>query len=471
MIVPENEKDFNLLEKEIFRRCCQLGCELLKDILEKWDVKLMAERDRMEYRHKGQKKTVIKTVMGEVEYSRAIYETRMEEGAKKFVYLLDEAMGKEGSGFMSSLLSMQIAKASCEGTYRSAARSVSELTGQAISHTAAWNVVQALGERLGAREKGAAARAAAGQGAGELEAKLLFEEQDGIWLKLQGVSRKKHGPSKEMKVAIAYDGAEQAGKNRYTLTNKVACANFEGINDFVKRKEGAIASVYNTDEIEMRFLCGDGAPWVRQSQADDTVHFQLDQFHRNKAVLQYVTNPDAKKVIMKLLYEKEIGLLFAAIEGYAQLSQDEKERKNYLQLLGYLKNNEDGLVPCHRRGLELPEPPGGKVYRHMGAMESNVFTIIGNRMKGRRACWGIGGGNNLARLLCLKHTGRLYGNIYNLAPIALPERFAAEMPVQLSAAKTPGHAGKGYDGFHKMSVPPGMKWLKDLSSLRSLADI
>lgn len=33
-------------------------------------------------------------------------------------------------------------------------------------------------------------------------------------------------------------------------------------------------------------------------------------------------------------------------------------------------------------------------------MESNVFTLIGNRMKGRRACWSIDGGNNLAALLC-----------------------------------------------------------------------
>lgn len=35
-------------------------------------------------------------------------------------------------------------------------------------------------------------------------------------------------------------------------------------------------------------------------------------------------------------------------------------------------------------------------------MEGNVFTIIGIRMKGRRACWSIDGGNRIATLLC-KH--------------------------------------------------------------------
>ena len=55
---------------------------------------------------------------------------------------------------MSGLLSEMIAKAACEGSYRAAARSVSEMTGQTISHTAAWNVVEQLGERIDVQETG-----------------------------------------------------------------------------------------------------------------------------------------------------------------------------------------------------------------------------------------------------------------------------------------------------------------------------
>lgn len=471
MIIEENRIEFNSLEKKIYQHTCRLGCELMRAALEGWDSELARKRDRGQYRNKGKRKTVIKTIMGELEYERTVYEVVSEGGTKSYVYLLDEAMGKVGSGFMSGMLSEQIVQASCENTYRGAARVVSEMTGQRISHTAAWNVVQALGGRLDEVEKQEAKLAAKGGGRGEVEAKLLFEEQDGIWLKLQGKSRKAYGPSKEMKLAIAYDGAVKVGKKRYELTNKVACANFEGIESFVKRKEGVIASVYNTDEIEMRLLGGDGAGWVRRSQTDETVHFQLDQFHRNKAVLQYVADPDARKVIMKLLYEKEIGLLFAAIEGYAELSEDTKEQENYLKLLKYFQNNQDGLVPCHQRGLELPGSPEGCTYRHLGAMESNIFTILGNRMKGRRACWSIKGGDNLARLLCLKFTGRLSNKTHNLTSCTLPRHYADEVPLQLSAAKSPAHEGKGYAGLHQMRIPSKMKWLKDLSSLRSFADI
>jgi len=471
MIVTEKELDFNHLEKEIFNKYCQLGCEEIKIKLELWDTELAQSRDRSLYRHKGKRKTVIKTIMGEVEYERAVYEVRQEDGTKSFVYLLDEAMGKSGSGFISSLLSEQIVKACCESSYHNAARTVNELTGQRISHTTAWNVVQSVGERLNEKEQQLSKLAKAEKGTGKIEAKLLFEEQDGIWLNLQGKSRKKHGSGKEMKLAIAYDGAKKAGKNRYELTNKVACANFESIEDFVKRKEGVIASVYNIDEIEMRILGGDGASWIRRSQTDETVHFQLDQFHRNRAILQYVSDIDKRKVIMKLLYEKEIELLLAAIEAFAKLSEDEKERENYLQLLNYFQNNKDGLVPYHRQNLDLPEPPEGKVYRHLGAMESNVFTIIGNRMKGRRACWSVDGGNNLARLLCLKYTNRLSDTLQNLSSSVLPERYDEEVILKLSAAKVPLREGKGYNGFHQMQIPSKMKWLKDLASPRSLVDI
>jgi hypothetical protein len=431
----------------------------------------MLDRDRLAYRHKGLKRTVYKTIMGEVEYKRAIYETKDTEGKKCFVYLLDEALGLDNIGFISALLSEQIVEACCGSTFREAARAVSELTGQTISHTAAWSVVQQVGERIDKQEQHAAKLAETYQGEGTLEAKLLFEEQDGIWLNLQGKSREENGSSKEMKLAIAYDGAREVGTDRYELTNKIACANFEGINDFVKRKEGVIGSVYNVDEIEMRVLGGDGAKWVRRSQTDETVYFQLDPFHRNKAVLRYVCDPDARKVIMKLLYDKEIPLLIAAIEGYAKLSQEKKERDNYLKLLEYFQNNQDGLVPYYRQGFELPEAPEGIEYRRLGTAESNVFTIIGNRMKGRRASWSINGGNNMARILCLKITNRLSDALQKLTSFVLPERYAEEVQVQLSAAKAPLYDGKGYDGFKQMSIPPSMKWMKDIAAMQPFSEL
>jgi len=470
MIVAEKAVDFKSLEKEIFKLVCEWGCELLKQALVHYDNVLMLERDRTVYRHKGQRKTAVKTVMGTVEYSRSVYQQKNEDGTKSCVFLLDEALGKEGSGLMSGNLAEMVTFAACESSYRSAARAVSEMTGQTISHQAAWGVVQELGERVGTQEEQSAQLAAAHKGVGKLERAVLFEEQDGVWLPLQGKSRKKHGPKREMKLAIAYDGAKKTGKKRYELTNKVVCANFETAGKFQRRKEGAIAGVYNVDEIETRLLNGDGAEWIKSAIADDATHFQLDPYHRNKAVLQYVSDPDARKNIFKLLYFKQIDLLLDVIEAYSNSTMDEKERDNFLTLLTYFKNNKDGLTPCHRQGLDLPEPPPGIEYRRMGCMESNIFTIIGNRMKGRRALWSIEGGNNLARLLCLKATKKLSETLQNLTTIALPEKYTEEIRV-LTPSKVAKTVGKGYNGFNRAApcpATPEYKWLRGIGSLRPL---
>ena len=469
MIVTEKRLYFNSFEQKVFAACCAAGCEAIKAQLEGWDRELAAMRDRSVYRHKGRRKTVLKTVMGEVEYERTVYEQKKEDGTKSFVYLLDKAIGKNGSGFMSGMLSAQIAEAACAGTYRRTAQSVSEMTGQAISHTAAWNVVQELGGRIDAQEKGAAALAAQSKGSGELESKMLFEEQDGVWLHLQGESREEHGKSKEMKVAIAYDGAEKVGEKRYRLTNKVAAANFESINKFVRRKEGKIAETYCVDEIETRILNGDGASWIKQSITDETVIFQLDTFHRNKAILENVSDPAMKKEIFRLLYSKKIDDLLVYIEALSNSVEDEKEREKLITLHTYFTTNKDGLIGWHRRGLNLLEPPDGKEYRRLGAMESNIFTIIGNRMKGGRACWSVNGGNNLARLLTLKHTSKLHNTLDRLTNCFLPQKYAEEVTVKMSASQAPKQDGRGYEPVRASAAPttPDYKFLRDIGKIKS----
>jgi len=456
------------LEREIQQACFEVGRKALRAALEEWDRSLMEQRDKTVYRHVGKKRTTIKTVIGEVTYQRTQYEYIDEGGDRCYIFMLDEAMGLESTGHFSELMRELIVQASCAGPYREAARTVSEMTGQAISHTAAWNVVQAVGQQVDKQEQRASKLAAENKGGGTIEAKVVFEEQDGIYLNLQGKSRVKHGSNKEMKVAIAYDGAVEVGRNRYRLTNKVASASFEKVEEFVKRKEGIIASVYNVDEIEMRLLNGDGAVWIRQSQTDETVHFQLDQMHRNKAVIRYVSNLESRAYIFKALRMNDPDIVLSVIDTEMRSTDDEEAKENYANLYKYFENNRDGLVPYYKRGLDIPAPPEGKVYRGMGAMESNIFTIIGNRMKGGRANWSIEGGENLARLLCLKHTGKLKEILNTLDNSILSERYAEEIVVKMTAAKVPLHVGKGYNGYKQAMIPASLQWLKDLGAIKPL---
>ena len=109
---------------------------------------------------------------------------------------------KSGVGHMSENLCEKIVEAACEEPYRKASRTISELSGQTISHQGVWKVTQVMGKRVEIEEKAAAARAKRSEGTGEVERKVLFEENDGIYLSLQGESRKKRGSHAEMKVGL-----------------------------------------------------------------------------------------------------------------------------------------------------------------------------------------------------------------------------------------------------------------------------
>jgi len=62
----------------------------------------MESRDKSKYDNRGKKVTVIKTTLGEVQYSRTLYYI-YEDGFKTGqVYLLDEAMGLGESGHFRS---------------------------------------------------------------------------------------------------------------------------------------------------------------------------------------------------------------------------------------------------------------------------------------------------------------------------------------------------------------------------------
>ena len=81
-IIASNEIKFNELEKKVFKFVCFFGCLIIKLLLESYDRKLMKNRDKKKYRHKGLRETSVNTVMGEIKYKRVMYEVCEEEFKK-----------------------------------------------------------------------------------------------------------------------------------------------------------------------------------------------------------------------------------------------------------------------------------------------------------------------------------------------------------------------------------------------------
>lgn len=315
-IIAENGVTFKELEKNIYSWICQIGRQFTIEFLERYDRILMESRDRKKYRHKGQRQTTIKTVYGEVTYHRAVYEAIEEDGVKHYVYLLDETLQLDNVGLISTNMAELLVKGITEMSYRECAAKISEMTGQVISAMGVWNVIQELGGKACEEEEQLVEEYKKGHIQGEKEAPVLFEEVDGVYVRLQGKDRKRSRQGKaEVKVGIAYDGWKQVGKGRYELSDKVVVAGFEGAKKFHEYREAAIAGKYNLDEVNKRILNADGASWIKKIK-DKSTCFQLDPFHRNKAVREKIHNRKAVCDIMELLEQEKIEELFAYLETY-----------------------------------------------------------------------------------------------------------------------------------------------------------
>ncbi len=450
----------------------------MEEILVRIDDEIAKFRDRGIYRHKGKRKTTIKTLMGEVEFERAVYKTKGENGEPQHIYLLDKIINLETFGKVSANLAFKIAENACISSYRNTAKNITELTGQSISHGGAWNIIQTLGEAIKEEEDKYTKLIEEEKIIGTKETKVLFEEADGVYINIQGKDRPKKARKLEMKVAVAYDGWVESSKGRYELRNKIAIAGFDKAKDFQKRKEGIIASKYNTDEIELRILNGDGAPWIKNGIIDETVHYQLDQFHLQREITRKVKDKEQKSEIQRLLKSKEIEELLKYITKIYIAAEEEKEKIKLKELYTYLCENKEGLLPYTERGLTIPAPPEGVIYRLLGTMEHHICDIIAKRMKHRKASWSIKGGEYLAKILTAKVSQTLYEKITNISEIILPEKYTKEAIEILSAAKAPKKEGKGYQypraggiPFMETFVTNGRSAIKNMVRERDLSNI
>ena len=452
-IVEEKLVSFKTLEKKVFAYVCELGRMITKVLLESYDDELAGERDRKTYRDKGKRETTIKTVYGEVTYARRVYRTVQEDGTAAYIYLLDEAMSMEKIGLISTNLAEKIALTVTEAPYRVSADVISDTCGQTISHGGVWNLIQQLGERINEEEEYAVRQMEAGQTEGEKRIGVLFEEMDGVWLRMQDPHHKK-APKQEMKVFTMYEGWEASSPKRSRLVNKMMLAGMEKSDRFHQKREALIEKIYDADEIGQRILNGDGGSWIKEPYDPETI-FQLDRFHIYREIKQKIRDVEAQKQIKELLEEKKVDEMLEYILIYADSieSDDEKDKgsEKARELYRYLWNNREGLLPYQERGIELPKAREGVIYKNMGVQENQNCTAITLRMKHRRMRWSKRGANNMAKALYRKENRELIDTIERYTDGLVFAMQMEEIVKTLSAAKGPKKDGKGNPYVEKIT--------------------
>ncbi len=211
-------------------------------------------------------------------------------------------------------------------------------------------------------------------------------------------------------------------------------------------------------KVKLRVRNGDGANWIQKPKGYECLCV-LDAYHRNNKISRCVKNPETAKHIRELLYGRKIEELLVYLAECVQSCEEESEKEKLRELLSYYSENQNALTDYSSRGVSVPATrlPGLIHHANLGSMESNIYTVIGKRMKGGRASWSMQGGNHLAILLCAYYTDKQF----HAVPVSLSEHSEERQP--LSSTKIKETVGKGYEMPHNIHFPPGIKFVKEFS--------
>ena len=414
-IIASNEIKFNELEKKVFKFVCFFGCLIIKLLLESYDKKLMNNRDKKKYRHKGLRVTSVNTVMGEVKYKRVMYEVH-EEGITKTVYLLDEVLNISAEGKVSSnLVEKVIETVPVTDSYRKSEKVIEETTNTTLSHEKIRNIVVKIGEKITNKEKEERKLFDKKQLiAGLKEVTALFEEADGLWINLQGKDRKerleknkkkaekenkefnpKMKIKTELKLHVMYEGWKKDDA-RHSLVNKQYIAGIMKPKEIAKLRDARVYTQYDKSKIKLRVTNGDGAKWTKGITVKGGI-YQKDQFHIMQEIIRDVPK-EYRNIFTELINKKEFDKIQPAIDGLKyELGGEYKVVKKLNKLQSYLS----GDLERYQDLVEVPEAPEGIEYRNMGTQESQIFSKLKKRFCSGRKAFSIYGANALSKVCVL----------------------------------------------------------------------
>jgi len=403
-----NEKaiNFKSLEKEIFKKYCKAACEEYRELLEAVDEIILKTRDKGRNRVKNKRYGTIRTIMGEVRYKRRYYQTIDEDGVIEYKYLLDEILGIEGKRTVSAGAIESIIETATKMSYRKSAETLEKNTNLNVSHQTVWSISQIAGKKVKEHEKRTMESYEKGETKGKKEVEVLFEEKDGVYLSIQKEKNKK-----EIKVAKIYEGWEKKspGSKEYATRNRMYVVGFEDGEKFDYRINSIIAKEYNIEKLKKKIVNADGAKWAKQeSEMDANIIHQLDPFHIHQAIMRKVKDKKEAGILRKYINANKLEEFFKKLNEMIEKEEEEKEEKKLKELKKYIRENKKHITRYKERGHTLPSLPEGLEYRGMGTIEGSQHNVICDRMKNRGMSWSEKGAENMAKLLALRFSGKLF---------------------------------------------------------------
>lgn len=463
-ILTKENITFKDLEEIAYKIACEFANEILKNMLEEFDEKILDSRDKKKYRNKGKVETTVKAKTGIVNYSRRKYIEKQEDGSKKSIFLTDEILGIKELGLVSGGIIELIVQNISEVSYRVCAEMINNMTGLSISGVGVWNIVQKLGEEIKQYEK---EKAKAYQDdklkSGKKETPTIYQEADGIMIYTQGKDRKeqiekykKEHPNEEvpkkvrnieLKLGMTYEGWKQVAQNRYELVGKEYVAGYMSGEEMANITNANLHSKYNMSQVELRVLNSDGGKWIKKLMVSKTI-YQADSYHLKEKINAQVRDREDADKLKEMFWKKEYSQMIEYVEELKYKYDGEYEEVQKLEeLKKYLEKRKDSMKRYNedeevKKKLKIYSKKTGLKYRNMGCQESNNYCRITRRMKHRRMSWSKGGSEHLAKVIttyasesCRDITKHLNIQLLPESFVEYAERYIAEIEENIKEMK------------------------------------
>ena len=170
-----------------------------------------------------------------------------------------------------------------------------------------------------------------------------------------------------------------------------------------QRRDAKIFQKYDIDQIQVRIMNGDGAIWIDKLATKDTIR-QKDSFHIHQEIIRDIPEEEYRRQLERLIAEKRYDEVDVYLEYLKyECGGEEKQVKKIEKLRSYLSNGlkryQDVLEEQNRK---MPEAPEDIEYRNLGAMESQIFTVLSKRFKSGRTAFSKLGATCLAKICASK---------------------------------------------------------------------
>lgn len=443
-ILSNSKVNFNELEEKTFKDVMKLGREIIQDELKMLDNLIKKYRDKEIFEVKDMQPTTIKTRLGEISISRRRYKMQVNDQTK-YVYLLDELMEMNEFGQYSQSIVEMISREIIKKSYRETAKTISEDTENTITHTAVRNIVIKLGKKIKDFEEEKIKLYEDGKIEGDKEAKYIFCEHDGIYVKKQSnkkhskKSRRNYGKGKkrkngiELKIAVIHEGKEKRYTNDYKLKNKTIVGTASKAEKLKQIEDMTIGTKYKEYKIKNVIINGDGADWTGTIVEGEKEIFQLDMSHIQKKIYTAVKDPEYLKQMQQIVKTEKATDIFSLIYNYkVELETDKKtkELEDVEELEKYLKSNEKGLqryqykLGYTEKDLEeqIEDLPS------LGSEESHMYCVCRDRMKKNRTSWSVYGAEAILKVIMNKINGTLQSIISKKAEEKIKKELSERIP-------------------------------------------